>query len=1454
MISINPYRKMDESLPTPRKIYERGVCPHVYGIASFAYEAMVCSRKNQSVIMSGDSGAGKTYTAKRVLSYLTELSTHRNNLVNTRSRNLAPDVANSSEVVGIESKVLACNPFLEAFGNAKTLRNDNSSRFGKFLKIKFRGGKILGAFTEHYLLEKSRVTKQSDSDRNYHIFYNLLSGATAQERKEFGLLDVTRYEYLGAGRTGACTTVNGVDDKDIFNGDHDEGVRKAFDVALDNGSGNTASRALQAKIYRLVAAVLAMGNIPAKGNKAAEDNCSKLLGLDHLKGTPMSLHRVLSVYCRCTKDGVIESPLEAEDMRNSRDTLAKMIYSLLFDFIIAHVVNKSLATKDGDDGEYYIGLLDIFGFEIFKVNSFEQLLINYANEKLQMLFNTHIYNIEVEEYKHEQIQTGDFFHMPDNSPTVDLVEMRLNRTHLKKTFNGILARLEDRCGQKDAKHMDRTWGVQLTAQFATKRDKKQSANAYEAKCAQNFYSSKRTAQEMFGIKHFAGVVQYSYQGFIEKNRDKLPPHLRVLMRLSSNQFLSSLFGGPIDVKRKSEAATLYKYVLGKAGAKARKASDNAMAANVHGAFFPSIKKGVFISSKFKKNLRELWQELTSTKESFVRCVKPNMHHYQCGDKLAFNASLVLKQLRFAGVIEAVKIRNNGFPFRMEFDRFWDYCKKNRIHCFCDAPATLPAIKGTIRVMTTIFGNTGVGQDLPPCDDSLNPIWAVGTTKIFGKKGTRERIDRWLTEKIVPMLRHFIRQSNALGGLHDFRTAVNQLQLRWRQKYMMRKLEKWGPAVSMMQRLAKALLANERARALRVEFRRRQERERAAKLVLTHWRSHFSRRIIQRMATQLVAANRLKRAAITLQQAYRLQQASKLWRSLATKVSDTFVLRQLGAADTWDQCSALIGKIQDPRVLPKVVPFAARYIQGLVRCLQAQAALRRRRQQYSNFVKVFSKMWLFIWCKIRLRRFRANIRHNRLVKAASKIAAVWKCHVMRRQYLRLRHATITLQLKFLKRWVFEDDGLLFRWASAADKAAREGGPTALRKLLACKPPYHRLSHFSNLLNGTYLPHNSTLLHTCSSMGLHKAVKALLECGARTHIVNIFGETPLHSSVRQGDRTLSISKMLVAASKDPEALLQSRNMDGDSVLDAAISSDEEVCGPHIRTLLWLVEELGVRDTCSAHWTDVLDAEIGVYEDERQQMLELCGEFRDGDQDQDTDDSGVGSLAEHKRERKSDLASVNVAMNAAMVDSSEDEDLDFFAASGGASARKVLGPRSLALNNSLETAFAPHFQPQFETSAAASTHSSDYEHTRAQSEFATSTNSAAALPTNAGKDLFRASMASVSAGYSASDGRQPWQPRQTQQTNRYEQYPQRHQPISSNQTQNDSARTLTRQRQPQSQPHDQFQQPATKPVGFEGQRGHLQERQQRTLQQPVQATPPWVQSNRAGSTPGHRPNQVR
>ena len=916
MISINPYRKMDESLPTPRKIYERGVFPHVYGVASFAYEAMVCSGKNQSVIMSGDSGAGKTYTAKRVLSYLTELSKHRNKLANTRSRNLAPDTTNSHDAVGIESKVLACNPFLEAFGNAKTLRNDNSSRFGKFLKIKFRGGKILGAFTEHYLLEKSRVTKQSDSDRNYHIFYNLLSGATAQEKKDFGLLGVKQYAYLGAGRTGACTTVKGVDDKDIFNGDHDEGVRKAFDVALDTGSGNTTSRALQTKIYGLVAAVLAMGNIPAKGNKAAEDMCSKLLGLDHLKGTAMSLHRVLSVYCRCTKDGVIESPLEAEDMRNSRDTLAKMLYSLLFDFIIAHVVNKSLATKDGDEGEYYIGLLDIFGFEIFKINSFEQLLINYANEKLQMLFNTHIYNIEVEEYKHEQIETGDFFHMPDNSPTVDLVEMRLNRAHLKKTFNGILARLEDRCGQKDTAHMDRKWGLQLTAQFATKRDSKKSSNAYERKCAQSFFSSKRTAQDMFGINHFAGVVHYSYQGFIEKNRDKLPPHLRVLMRLSSNPFLSSLFGGPINVKHKSVAATLYKYMLGKAGVKARQASDQAMAANVHGAFFPSIKKGVYISSKFKKNLKELWKELTSTKESFVRCVKPNRHHYKCGEKLAFNPALVLKQLRFAGVIEAVKIRNNGFPFRMEFDRFWDYCKKNRIHCFCDAPATLPAIKGTIRVMTTIFGNTGVGQDLP-CEDPQNPIWAVGTTKIFGKKGTRERIDRWLTEKIMPMLRHFIRQSNALGGLHDFRTAVNQLQLTWRKKHMMRKLKKWGPAVSVMQQLAKALLAKERARALRVDFKRRQERERAAKLVLATWRSRFSRRILQRMASRLVAANRLKRAATTLQKAYRLQQASKLWRSLATEVNDAFVLRQLGTLDNWDQCSALIRKIRDPRMMHKV---------------------------------------------------------------------------------------------------------------------------------------------------------------------------------------------------------------------------------------------------------------------------------------------------------------------------------------------------------------------------------------------------------------------------------------------------------------------------------------------------------------------------------------------------------
>ena len=459
-------------------------------------------RKNQSLIVSGESGAGKTEGCKHIMRYLATLSEHFC-VMHLKRHGSVTAVA---ETTRIEQKVLGCNPFLEAFGNAKTLRNDNSSRFGKFLKIEYDGGRIIGARMRHYLLEKARVVLPSPGERNYHAFYQLCAGASPELRRELRIGASSEYEYLGS---GGSAVIEGVDDAEDFGA-----VGDAMETV---GIG----RATQAHMWRLLAAILHMGNVKfgevAEANKDPVSNVTTREPVElaaRFFGAPALerklCERVVSVKGR---KSFVTVPLSAREAGGSRDSLAKFVYEHMFSWLIEQC-NQTLSTTAPSTA--FIGILDIFGFEIFEQNSFEQLCINYANEKLQNLFNHHIFVMEQAQYVAEGVDVSAIEFI-NNKPCVELIENKQN---------GILSVLNDICT--------------LNQQTTDLRFKELLDGLHVGKNPY-YITEKKKAHDRFAISHFAGAVTYCVEGFIMKNNDTLYPDLKELMAASEFPFVREIF-------------------------------------------------------------------------------------------------------------------------------------------------------------------------------------------------------------------------------------------------------------------------------------------------------------------------------------------------------------------------------------------------------------------------------------------------------------------------------------------------------------------------------------------------------------------------------------------------------------------------------------------------------------------------------------------------------------------------------------------------------------------------------------------------------------------------------------------------------------------------------------------------------------------------------------------------
>jgi myosin heavy subunit len=483
-ISINPYQSLPLYTPDVRRTYtSRGdgetMPPHVYNNAHEAFTGLTEFGKNQSIIISGESGAGKTEATKQCLLYLSEVAT---------------------SVGDIDKKVQEASPLLEAFGNAKTVRNDNSSRFGKYLQISFdEAHAICGSFTIQYLLEKIRVVNPSAQERNYHIFYQLAGHAPAEIKQKHGLSDVSAYKYLTKGGCVKCKC----DDAKDYNEVH---------AALKSLNFSAAA---VSDMFSILSAILALGNIAFPGGDKATMADDQWLGIvsAQLRVPTASLRKALLVReLRIRGQSSMDVNLSAVAASDTRDALAKFIYGAMFGWIVDEV-NASMVRAGGRKTPTTIGCLDIFGFEIFEHNSFEQLCINFTNEMLQQHFNKYTFKLEEIMYTAEGITFAhvDFI---DNQPMLDL---------LQKKPNGVLPLLDEELRMPQGS--DEKFLQKLTF------SQKDSA----------VYSSSIKQKGGFRIRHYAGEVTYQSSGFLEKNRDTLTVDLVEMVATSQLPLMRQLF-------------------------------------------------------------------------------------------------------------------------------------------------------------------------------------------------------------------------------------------------------------------------------------------------------------------------------------------------------------------------------------------------------------------------------------------------------------------------------------------------------------------------------------------------------------------------------------------------------------------------------------------------------------------------------------------------------------------------------------------------------------------------------------------------------------------------------------------------------------------------------------------------------------------------------------------------
>ena len=785
----------------------KDLMPHVYALGAASMTNLIRDQKNQAIVISGESGAGKTENTKFAMKFLTSL-------------NDAGGKKKSDEV-SIEDKILACNPVLEAFGNAKTVRNDNSSRFGKYVSLLVAKGsnqRILGATITNYLLEKSRVCLQSNGERNYHIFYHLFKGASIKELEALylakdGVSLMEKFEYLNK---SGCYVVPTLDDKELY----DEVVTSFRTMEFKPDE--------QRAIWALVASTLLLGQLRYDDSTLTDKAPCKFVDETPLKQACELLEldyeetsKAIRYKFRSVQGQVIESPLNKMDCVVTRDSLSKELYNKLFTWLVKRLnftVMPAEMLEDGADtmqllnNYYHIGLLDIFGFEIFKFNSLEQLCINYTNEKLQQLYIFYVFKNEEKVFIQEGLQ--DFLcelNFEDNQPVIDLLDA---------PPVGIFQMI------------DESSQVNMTDENLCSKIIKQHGTNPKL-------TTPKMSKLTFIVNHTASSVEYNTDGFAFKNRDELSPYIEKALFNSKFEMVPKVYKGLCGNQKESEEA----------GAKKDAKTDK------------------FLGAKFRLQMKDLMTELQSCDCHFIRCIKPNDRK----EKKLFLPYLTLQQIMYMGILDTIKVRKDSYPirrlYRTFFQKYGELSTKHAKKSFeqhCKDGADFKAMSldllqeaaSDIKKELLLIGNTRVFMRIP-AELELNKRLEK---KMRVKVQAVKRIQRfWM--KYCWYKKLIVVKAKILRVLRFFRKVQNRFRVR--KEYL------------RFQRIRKASRKIGRWwRALKAKWHRRKLRKCATK-IQAWWRSIFYKKRLQKMKIAAAKINKVMRGALVRQQKRRHRYVERL---------------------------------------------------------------------------------------------------------------------------------------------------------------------------------------------------------------------------------------------------------------------------------------------------------------------------------------------------------------------------------------------------------------------------------------------------------------------------------------------------------------------------------------------------------------------------------------------------
>ncbi|OWK54222.1 Myosin-IIIb [Lonchura striata] len=682
LIALNPFQNLSIYSPQFSKLYH-GVKrssnpPHIFASADAAYQSMVTFSKDQCIIISGESGAGKTESAHLIVQHLTFLGKANNR--------------------ALREKILQVNPLVEAFGNACTAINDNSSRFGKYLEMMFTPtGAVMGAKISEYLLEKSRVIKQAVGEKNFHIFYYIYAGLYHQKKlSEYRLPDKKPPRYID-NETGRV--MHDIVTKDSY-GRQFEAIQHCFRII-----GFTDEEVYS--VYRILTGILNTGNIEFAAissqhqtdksevpNPEALDNAAALLSIGSEE-----LQEALTSHCVVTRGETIIRTNTVDKAADVRDAMSKALYGRLFSWIVNRINTLLQPDKNICSAEsgMNVGILDIFGFENFARNSFEQLCINIANEQIQFYFNQHIFALEQMEYQSEGIDATTVEY-EDNRPLLDMF--------LQKPM-GLLSLLDEESRFPQA--------TDLTL-----------VDKFEDNLRCKYFWRPKGVELSFGIQHYAGKVLYDASAFLEKNRDTLPADIVVVLRTSENKLLQQLFSSPLTKTGNLAQARARVTAASRSlppQLSAGRIKVDTMEVMRHPEETTNMKRQT-MASYFRYSLMDLLSKMVVGQPHFIRCIKPNDDR----EALMFSHERVLLQLRYTGILETVKIRQKGYSHRILFEEF---VKRYYYLAFKAHETPLGSRENCLAIL----------------EKSKLDNWILGKTKVFLKYYHIEQLNLFLREVI-----------------------------------------------------------------------------------------------------------------------------------------------------------------------------------------------------------------------------------------------------------------------------------------------------------------------------------------------------------------------------------------------------------------------------------------------------------------------------------------------------------------------------------------------------------------------------------------------------------------------------------------------------------------------------------------------------------------------------------